>query len=1286
MRKLKFWQIAVIALSLVSTPALTDDTEIYFGTPAAEDAVPPFVMLSLDWRSNLGSPQCTYHSDPDLSDCDGDDELGPDIYAALVDEGRLSDGDDVTLFDAFRGVLIVVFDRIEPQGFQIGFMMSHQNENNCTAIDGDLGNDKGCSDGGYILRGFDVVDETAAGQASKEELLDIVANLPVPQGSLAHNYQGRELFFEFYRYLTGGAVLNGHKGWSDFDSDRLNGKGHYNLDQEYAADSGGGSSTSGQGDCDFDADRGCENTSPSVDSNIDNDNPPNIISPWTTWDMDIDDGDKYTSPYTVGDYSCSKTYTINFLFQVSQQDADWNTAISKDIGNDPSEQGLELANTSGDNAFPEIISKLHTFDHASADVGVDIEGNQNVTSFFIVDKINTKTRSYAEAGGTVKPYSSSEDPKQLIDDIIDIFNSITSVSSTFTAASVPVNVQNRTEALPDMYLALFKVDPDGYPLWPGNVKKLRIDSELEDDGTTSIVIEDALGNTAFNPITGRISDDSLTFWTDVNALDVDTADPDVDPDNGGKDGSSITRGGAGHLVPGYRVNKDTLLPETNDPTEANTSLSDTDGRQLFLSPDVVVGTASTGNALIPLDANSVSVGSLAVDEDIQKLLEILIEDSGNLGTYISNTDFIDEIESNAQEDFSLLADEGEVRAAATQILLKWVRGIDVFDWDGDTEFDDARPWMMGDPLHSRPLTLNYGPLGGYVENNQHLRILFGTSDGFLHSIRNTLPGDPGVGVDYDPDLESGVEEWAFMPRELLANVPDLIKQTFVGEDKPYGIDLAPISFVIDNDHDGIIERGSGGNDSRCEPGGDDQSDPTDLNCDKAYVYIGLRRGGKSYYGLDVSDPEDEPRLLWQITNEGTGTDFEELGMSFSTPRQVWVRFEDDTVNEFSGENVPVPVLIFGGGLYGGWTDDRSGRVGRDDLSYDVTTDAVDGHDPEGAALFIVHARTGELIWKATWGASEGGVSANEYHHNELIHSIPAAVTPIDSDGNGITDRVYVGDTGGNVWRFELPEFNPANPDSNYQNNFREDFWRATKLAELGGSVGSVNDRRFYHGLSIIQGRDSIGRYDGIAIGSGDRTHPQSAPSTIDNMFFFIKDREIYADDDLTASTGVDGRTPLVLNDIFDVTSSCINDSNSDTDTSNQCSAADLANGWKLSLGETGEKNLSIPLISGGNVNFTTYLPEGGEAEGECAASIGASRLYQVAVRDGSPDIHLHSHLQGDILQASDRYLDLASGIDGGVTAVSPSTGLAGGTQTKLGDQRPNTFFWREINVDVLDKP
>ena len=1292
MNKSNVFQYAGLLLCLMSASALSDDTEIFFGEPPADDAVPPFVMLSMDWRPNTGSNEyaCDFDTDPDISDCDDSSELGPDIYNALVEEGRLTNDDEPKLFDVLRGALRVVFDEIEPLGFSIGLMMSHQNDNNCTSTHGALGSDKGCSDGGFILRGFDVVDGSTDGQASKNELLGILKNMPHPQDSAGgHPYQGRELFFEFYRYLTGGAVLNGHKGWSDFDSDKKQGKSYLNLDQEYLDGDGNGSATSGNGDCDFETQRGCDGVA--LPAGVDaNENSDGTISPWMVWDMDIDNGINYISPFTAGDYSCSKVYTVNFLFGETANETDWNTEISRDIGSASNKQGLGLANTKNEpNTFTEILAKLHSLDVASTDVGLNIDGVQNVTSFFVSKKNQAKQVAYAQAGGgRDAPIDLGGSPEELLDELLSLFRSIASVSTTFTAASVPVNVQNRTEALPDIFMALFKVDPDGYPLWPGNVKKLKVESTLLNDGSTSIEIVDEPGTEAFNQLTGQIKEDALTFWTDPAALDVLTPDPDAVSDNSGKDGNSITRGGAGHRLPGYRVDVDNN-PKTANPTAANVSPSiegDADGRQLFLSPVSVNGKASTGNVLIPLNADDASV--LNTDTEIQKLLGLR-----------DAADVVDETEAKSILDLAAVAYSGadtadDLAEKATQVLLKWARGINVFGWDDNPDDgytpgrDAARPWMMGDPLHSRPLTLNYGTLGGYTEAHQDVRILFGTSDGFLHSIRNTTSAGAGD--------ESGVEEWAFMPRELLAHIPDLIKRTFVGDDKPYGVDLPPVAFVIDNDRDGTIERGSGGNASFCTPGGDDQSggdpDVTDLDCDKAYVYVGLRRGGKSYYGLDISAPDDEPRLLWQITNEGAGTDFEELGMSISTPRQAWVRFETDgALNTYNGENVPIPVLIFGGGLYGGWTADRSGRVGRDDLSYDVTTDPVAaGHDPEGAALFMVHARTGELIWKAVYGASEGGVSANEYHHNELIHSIPAAVTPIDSDGNGITDRVYVGDTGGNVWRFELPEFDPvvaadAATPAAYATDFREDYWRATKLAELGGSVGSVNDRRFYHGLSIVQGKDSIGRYDGIAIGSGDRTHPRSAPSTIQNKFFLIKDREVYADADLTANTGVDGRTPWVIGDLLDVTSTCLNDSNNDADGSNQCSAADLANGWRLDLGEAGEKNLSIPLISGNNVNFTTYLPEGGEDEGACAPSLGISRLYQVAIRDGSPDIYLRSHVEGDTLSASDRYLDLASGIDGGVTAVSPNTGLAGSQQVKLGDQRPNTYFWREINVDVLDK-
>ena len=37
----------------------------------------------------------------------------------------------------------------------------------------------------------------------------------------------------------------------------------------------------------------------------------------------------------------------------------------------------------------------------------------------------------------------------------------------------------------------------------------------------------------------------------------------------------------------------------------------------------------------------------------------------------------------------------------------------------------------------------------------------------------------------------------------------------------------------------------------------------------------------------------------------------------------------------------------------------------------------------------------------------------------MKYSIPSDITRLDSDGDGKVDRLYVGDTGGRVWRFDI---------------------------------------------------------------------------------------------------------------------------------------------------------------------------------------------------------------------------------------------------------------------------
>ncbi len=296
-------------------------------------------------------------------------------------------------------------------------------------------------------------------------------------------------------------------------------------------------------------------------------------------------------------------------------------------------------------------------------------------------------------------------------------------------------------------------------------------------------------------------------------------------------------------------------------------------------------------------------------------------------------------------------------------LLRWARGQDT-----DNGKSSARGWIMGDVLHSRPVALNYGATPGYSKVNPNIRVLFGSGEGMFHILQNTDTSGS----------ESGREVFGFYPRELLANIRWRHEETTTALPRHYGVDGAPAVLKVDKNGDGTLDYRSG---------------------DEAYVYVGLRRGGSSYFALDISNPDAVPRLLWKITPAAGGA-FDELGLTFSTP----------VVGKVNYSGVPVDVLIFAGGYNGGWNDGYTARRGKD---LDADDDAV------GNAIYIVNARTGELIWKAVRGVT--GVSSNtHYAHAGLVDSIPSTVAALVTPA-GIIHRLYVGDSGGAVWRVDLPE-------------------------------------------------------------------------------------------------------------------------------------------------------------------------------------------------------------------------------------------------------------------------
>jgi type IV pilus assembly protein PilY1 len=247
-----------------------------------------------------------------------------------------------------------VFDPLE--GVRVGLMLNHDNINDCEGFGQTY-----CSNGGYIAMGFELFEKDNSD--AKDKFHDILASMPTPLGGLSHSYQGKELFFEFFRYLTGQGIYNAHNGYTDYGT--------------------------------------------SLKLNL-NEPDPELVD-WDqtaiSWDTTIesagsgfDVGPQYISPFESAG-ACSKLYTVNVMFQVSNQDDDSNTAIEEPV--------ISGGLGSPQREFSDVIQYLNDADLANGRYGTvpALDDKQNVISYFIVDetKINTTTRGYARAGGTGVP-------------------------------------------------------------------------------------------------------------------------------------------------------------------------------------------------------------------------------------------------------------------------------------------------------------------------------------------------------------------------------------------------------------------------------------------------------------------------------------------------------------------------------------------------------------------------------------------------------------------------------------------------------------------------------------------------------------------------------------------------------------------------------------------------------------------------------------------------------------------------------------------------------------------
>lgn len=244
---------------------------------------------------------------------------------------------------------------------------------------------------------------------------------------------------------------------------------------------------------------------------------------------------------------------------------------------------------------------------------------------------------------------------------------------------------------------------------------------------------------------------------------------------------------------------------------------------------------------------------------------------------------------------------------------------------------------LGNIVNSKPIHVGQPPFdygdAGYAQFKaaQAARrkvLYFGANDGMLHAL----------------DAGTGEELWAYIPTPVMPNLHKLA-------DVRYGRSIGqPHAYFVD--------------------GKAVQGDVKIGNEWKTILVGGLNKGGRAYYALDITNP-DEPRSLWEFAH-GDGSSHNNLGLSYSDPVISKLANGTWTVAFASGYNNVSP-------------GDGKGR------------------------LFVVNAATGAI--ERDIATPQGSTDT------------PSGLAKINvwrkSSTDNTAQRFYGGDLQGNLWRFDV---------------------------------------------------------------------------------------------------------------------------------------------------------------------------------------------------------------------------------------------------------------------------
>ncbi|MCF8159468.1 MAG: hypothetical protein K9J76_02080 [Polaromonas sp.] len=277
-------------------------------------------------------------------------------------------------------------------------------------------------------------------------------------------------------------------------------------------------------------------------------------------------------------------------------------------------------------------------------------------------------------------YFAAKNKNQLIDALKEIVREIQSVNSTFASASLPINATNRSQNANQVYIGMFRPDPDTKPRWLGNLKRYQV---VRDATSQELTLGDKNGAPAINLQTGFISDCATSYYTTDSgnyweAYSANAAVSQIKPDASTKCtlSSFSTTNPYSDIPDGPRVEKGSVAQ--------------------------IIRMGNTA----PTDP--VTTPTWSVNRTVK---------TSGAGTDTGST---------------TLSDFTTTSSALSDTLVRWVRGEDTENEDGDstTALTKTRASLHGDIVHSRPLPVNYST----TSNDSSLATYYGANDGTFRAV------------------------------------------------------------------------------------------------------------------------------------------------------------------------------------------------------------------------------------------------------------------------------------------------------------------------------------------------------------------------------------------------------------------------------------------------------------------------------------------------------------------------------------------------------------------------